>query len=74
MLSESGERELLPRLQHVAVELEVSERVADVLSRDDSSEHMIVRRSYVPVIDANALASRPRQPGYATPAFAHLPK
>ena len=42
VLSESGERELLPRLQPATVELEVRERVADVLAREDGSELVLV--------------------------------
>ena len=42
VLSESGERGLLLRFQPVVVEVEASERVADVLAREDGSELMFV--------------------------------
>ena len=70
VLSESGERGLLLR-KPVATELEASESVADVLARQYSCEQMFVGEIEISFIDANASASRPGQPGHATPPFAH---
>ena len=74
VLSESGERGLLPPLQPVADELEASESVTDVLACEYRSEQMLVGRIEIFSIDANASASRPDQPGHVTPAFAHCKK
>ena len=74
VLSESGERGLLPRLQPGVVELEVSERVADLLAREYSSEQMLVKRLYTFSINVYASARRPSQPSHFTPLFTHLAK
>ena len=73
VLSESGERGLLLRFQPVVVEVEASERVADVLAREDGSELMFVAwLDLFSSIKAYASASRPSQPSHVTPLLAHF--